>query len=420
MGRTSSGGIFYGWWIVAAAFINLFFTTGMVFYGFPVFYPSFVAALGFTRAQVTQGFLIGFLVAGIPFGLLAGAIIDRIGARRVILVGTGFVGVPLVLMGSITRLWQYESLCILIVLGYTLAGPIANQVLVTQWFRAYRGRAMGYAYLGLGLGGVVAPASANILIRAFGWRHAFEFAGILTLLVLFPVGIFIVRSTPADLGLLPDGVTPLEEVKTDEQSTGIWTAIRARDFWLLLIGATLVIGAINAVIQHLIFFLMDKGYSRLEAARFLSALLASSLGGRVLVGYIVDRFQKKNTMALFYLLIGCSIPILFLAHRPLAAWTFTVIFGFAVGADYMLIPLVTAERFGTASLGKLLAILIMGYSVGQWVAPWLAGRFFDAYHNYHLAWLVVTAAGIVGAASIYAVRVPDRRESMTDAGNVIP
>lgn len=420
IGRTSFGGIFYGWWIVAAAFINLFFTTGMVFYGFPVFYPSFVAALGFTRAQVTQGFLIGFLVAGIPFGLLAGAIIDRIGARRVILVGTGFVGVPLVLMGSITRLWQYESLCILIVLGYTLAGPIANQVLVTQWFRAYRGRAMGYAYLGLGLGGVVAPASANILIRAFGWRHAFEFAGILTLLVLFPVGIFIVRSTPADLGLLPDGVTPLEEVKTDEQSTGIWTAIRARDFWLLLIGATLVIGAINAVIQHLIFFLMDKGYSRLEAARFLSALLASSLGGRVLVGYIVDRFQKKNTMALFYLLIGCSIPILFLAHRPLAAWAFTVIFGFAVGADYMLIPLVTAERFGTASLGKLLAILIMGYSVGQWVAPWLAGRCFDAYHNYHLAWLVVTAAGIVGAASIYAVRVPDRRESMTDAGNVIP
>lgn len=420
MGRTSSGGIFYGWWIVAAAFINLFFTTGMVFYGFPVFYPSFVAALGFTRAQVTQGFLIGFLVAGIPFGLLAGAIIDRIGARRVILVGTGFVGVPLVLMGSITRLWQYESLCILIVLGYTLAGPIANQVLVTQWFRAYRGRAMGYAYLGLGLGGVVAPASANILIRAFGWRHAFEFAGILTLLVLFPVGMFIVRSTPADLGLLPDGATPLQEVKTDEQSTGIWTAIRARDFWLLLIGATLVIGAINAVIQHLIFFLMDKGYSRLEAARFLSALLASSLGGRVLVGYIVDRFQKKNTMALFYLLIGCSIPILFLTHRPLAAWTFTVIFGFAVGADYMLIPLVTAERFGTASLGKLLAILIMGYSVGQWVAPWLAGRCFDAYHNYHLAWLVVTAAGIVGAASIYAVRVPDRRESMTDAGNVIP
>ena len=406
-----STGIFYGWWIVAAAFINLFFTTGMVFYGFPVFYPSFTTSLGFTRAQVTQGFLLGFLVAGVPFGLLAGAIIDRIGTRRVILFGSGFVGLPLIFMSRITRLWQYELLCILIVLGYTLAGPIANQVLVTQWFSALRGRAMGYAYLGLGLGGVIAPASANYLIRAFGWRQAFGIAGCLTLLVLLPVNLFIVRSTPSDLGLLPDGVALAPHVEVHEPSTGIWAAIRARDFWLLLIGATLVIGAINAVIQHIIFFLMDRGYSRPEAAHLLSALLAASLGGRVLVGYIVDRFQKKNTMAFFYLLIGCSIPILFLANRPLAAWVFAVIFGFAVGADYMLIPLVTAERFGMASLGKLLAVLIMGYSVGQWIAPWLTGRLFDVYHNYHLAWLLMAVAGIAGAISIYAVKVPGYKRS---------
>lgn len=414
-----TAGIFYGWWIVAAAFINLFFTTGMVFYGFPVFYPSFTTALGFTRAQVTQGFLLGFLVAGIPFGLLAGAIIDRIGTRRVILFGAGFVGLPLILMSYITRLWQYELLCILIVLGYTLAGPIANQVLVTQWFSALRGRAMGYAYLGLGLGGVVAPASANYLIRAFGWRHAFSIAGCLSLLVLFPVNLFIVRSTPADLGLLPDGDSHLRRIETHDPSTGIWAAIRTRDFWLLLVGATLVIGAINAVIQHIIFFLMDRGYSRLEAARILSTLLAASLGGRVLVGYIVDRFQKKNTMAFFYLLIGCSIPILFLAHQPLAAWAFAVVFGFAVGADYMLIPLVTAERFGTASLGKLLAVLIMGYSVGQWIAPWLTGRFYDAYHNYHLAWIVMAAAGVAGAVVIYAVRVPGYRRSLASVTKTV-
>ena len=90
--------IFYGWWIVAAAFLNLFFGVGIIFYGFPVFYPALVEALGFTRAQVTQGFLLGFLLVGLPFGLLAGAVIDRLGARRVILVGIGFVGVSLILM----------------------------------------------------------------------------------------------------------------------------------------------------------------------------------------------------------------------------------------------------------------------------------------------------------------------------------
>ena len=94
-----------------------------------------------------------YVVVGLPFGLLAGALIDRLGARWVILSGVGFIGIPLILMGSMTRFWQYELLCIAEVLGYTLAGPIANQVLVSRWFQARRGRAMGYAYLGLGLGG---------------------------------------------------------------------------------------------------------------------------------------------------------------------------------------------------------------------------------------------------------------------------
>lgn len=401
-----STGIFYGWWIVTAAFINLFFAVGMIYYGFPVFYPSLTASLGFTRAQVTQGFLIGFIAAGIPFSLVTGAIIDRIGTRLVILSGVGLIGIPLILMGKMTHLWQYEILCVLEVMGYTLTGPISNQVLITQWFRIHRGRAMGYAYLGLGLGGVVAPISANILIRDFGWRHAIEIVGVITLLVLAPINLFVTRSAPADLGLFPDGKVPINVPKINDDSIGALAAIRTRNFWLILIGATLVIGAINAIIQHFIFFLADQGYTKSEASRLLSALLASSLGGRVLIGYIVDRFQKKNTMALFYLVIGGAIPILFLAHQPTAAWSFALIFGFAVGADYMLIPLVTAECFGISSLGKLLAILIMGYSTGQWIAPWLAGRLFDIFHNYNYAWTIMAAAGIVGASAIYAVTVP--------------
>ncbi|GGA54882.1 MFS transporter [Edaphobacter acidisoli] len=401
--------IFYGWWIVVVAFINLFFAVGMIYYGFPVFYPSLSTSLGFTRAQVTQGFLIGFIAAGIPFSLVTGAIIDRIGTRRVILSGVGLIGVPLILMGCMTRLWQYEILCVLEVMGYTLTGPIANQVLITQWFRVHRGRAMGYAYLGLGLGGVIAPISANILIHNFGWRHAIEIAGVISLFVLTPINLFVTRSAPADLGLFPDGNNYIEEAKSTDKSTGALASIRTRNFWLILIGATLVIGAINAIIQHFIFFLTDQGYSKAEASQLLSALLASSLGGRVLIGYIVDRFQKKNTMALFYLVIGGAIPILFLAHQPAAAWSFAIIFGFAVGADYMLIPLVTAECFGISSLGKLLAILIMGYSAGQWIAPWLAGRLFDKLHNYNYAWTIMAEAGIVGAAAIYAVTVPDSK-----------
>jgi len=104
--------VFYGWWIVVAAFLNLFYSVGIIYYGFPVFYPSLVDSLGFTRAQLTQGFLLGFVVAGLLFGLLAGVLIDRLGPRQVIRVGIWCVGLPLILMGSMTRIWHYYLLCI--------------------------------------------------------------------------------------------------------------------------------------------------------------------------------------------------------------------------------------------------------------------------------------------------------------------
>lgn len=398
--------IFYGWWVVAAAFLNLFFAVGIIFYGFPVFYTSFVESLGFTRAQVTQGFLLGFLIIGLPFGLFVGAVIDRIGARWVIVTGAGFVGISLLLMARMTKLWQYEALCVLEVLGYVFAGPIANQVLVSRWFRARRGRAMGVAYLGLGSGGVVAPLLANYLIRTYGWRHALEIIALALMAVLLPVGIWITRSTPEESGLLPDGESPANSLNAatgDITSSGVVEAVRTTNFWLILLGSTLAIGAIGSVIQHFILFLRDQGYSATVASRFSTGLLAASLAGRILVGYAVDHVQKKNAMALFYFLMGASVLLLRMASQPAAALTFALVFGFSMGADYMLVPLVTAESFGTASLGKLLALIIMGYSLGQWGLPWVVGRLFDASHSYDLAWSITAFAGMIGGLAIYAV-----------------
>jgi MFS family permease len=401
-----TGRIFYGWWVVAAAFLNLFFVVGIIFYGFPVFYPSFVEALGFGRAQVTQGFFLGFLIVGLPFGLAAGAVIDRIGARWVIVAGTGFVGISLLLMARMTKLWQYEALCVLEVLGYVFAGPIANQVLVSRWFRSRRGRAMGIAYLGLGAGGVVAPLLVNYLIRSYGWRHALEIVAIMLMAVLLPLGIWVTQSTPEKFGLLPDGEPPNSAASVSigaVTSSGVMEAVRTRNFWLILLGSTLAIGAVGAVIQHFILFLKDQGYSATVASRFSTGLLAASLAGRILVGYAADHVRKKDAMAVFYFLMGASVLLLGMAARPAALWTFTVVFGFSMGADYMLVPLVTAESFGTASLGKLLALIIMGYSLGQWGLPWIVGRLFDGQRSYDLAWKITAVAGMIGGLAIWVV-----------------
>jgi MFS family permease len=337
-----------------------------------------------------------------------GALIDRIGARRVIRVGILLVALALILMARMTHLWEYYVLCIVEVVGYVLAGPISNQVLISNWFQAKRGRAMGYAYLGLGLGGVAGPVLAAYLIRWTGWRHAFAIIGVLIGVVLFPVAQWLTRSTPGELGLLPDGVGP-ECVTTEESQSSSFSlavAVRTANFWLILAGSTLTIGAIGTVIQQFVLFLRDSGYTTVQASHISSGLLFAGLAGRVAVGYLVDQYHKKNIMALFYLLLALAIPLLFLAGHPAVLWTFALVFGFAMGADYLLIPLVTAECFGLASLGKLLGLIIMADSLAQFFGPVLAGRIFEATHSYDFAWGIITAAGILGAAAIYAVRTP--------------
>ena len=212
------------------------------------------------------------------------------------------------------------------------------------------------------------------------------------------------------MGLSPDGATGghgspaiAEYGNSSLRPVEVQSAIRTTNFWFILAGSTVVIGAIGAVIQHFILFLKDEGYSASMASRFFTALLVASLGGRVLVGYLADRFRKKDVMALFYGILSVSVLLLNFAQYPAVIWAFVAVFGFSMGADYMLIPLVAAECFGTVSLGKLLALIIMGYSLGQWGAPWLAGRIFDTRHSYELAWNIIAVAGLLGGAAIFAV-----------------
>src|SRR5262249_40568891 len=156
------------------------------------------------------------------------------------------------------------------------------------------------AYLGLGLGGVVAPILVNYLARTFGWRHALELIGVAIALVLIPTGLWITRSEPADRGIDPkqfgETSSASEVHRRGASSWGVSQAVRAIPFWLILLGSALAIGAIGAVIQHFILFLKDSGYSATVASRYLSILLTASLCGRVVVGYIADRFSKSCIM----------------------------------------------------------------------------------------------------------------------------
>ncbi|MGH9341203.1 MAG: MFS transporter [Acidobacteriota bacterium] len=394
---------FFGWWVAFGSFTTLFTVVGMLYYGFPVFYPHLIESFGWSRADTMAGYAISTFVIGPIFGLSAGILIDRYGSKKIMLVGILMTGAALISFSLMQSLTHFYLFYFMHTIGYACAGPVPNQVLISQWFNRLRGRVMGVTYLGIGLGGTAAPLVVHYLVTNYGWRAAFQVLGVVILLIVFPLVLFLVKAKPSEKGLYPDGAS---EPPASTLSTGPSTdftlreAIGTRAFWAICIGSFLSIASIGAVIQHLVLYLRDLGFSGENAAQILSILVISSLPGRIVMGYLSDIYPKKYVMLAAYLFVGLSVPLLFIADVFPAAYIFAFIFGFGMGADYMMIPLVTAESFGLSSMGKIMGAIFVTDTLGQALFPYVVGYIFDSTGNYQIAFWLVTAAALAGAVAI--------------------
>jgi len=406
--------MFYGWRIAAATNAILFFIIGIVYYSFPVFYSSLIEEFGWSRAQVTAGFAISIVLIGPLFGISAGFLIDRFGPKRIMLVGLVLAGIAFLGYGWMHALWVYYLFYFLQTAGYVVAGPIPNQVLISNWFDKYRGRAMSIAYLGAGIGGAVAPVAADQLIKAFGWRWAMWAIAAGLLLIIVPLTLKLVRNRPSDLGLLPDGASTIPVPSTDPPKkapvvagfSSLRAVLRTPAFWLIALGSLMSIGAVGGVIQHLVLFLRDSGFDSGSAARVLSVVLVASLAGRIIMGWLADLFSKKYVMLAACLFVASAIPLLYAPNLGVTAYIFAAIFGFGMGADYMLIPLLTAECFGLRSLGRIMGVIITTDAIGQALAPYVVGHIYDSRGSYSLGFALLITMASIGALSIAFVRRP--------------
>src|SRR5262252_9161868 len=177
--------------LVATSFVVLFWIVGVSLWGLPFFYDFMVQQFGWTRAQVTSGNALSRLVVGLIFGFLAGWVIDRYGPRRVMMVGILMAAFALVGLGRISNLGLFYFFYVFNALGYVCGGPLPNQVLLTQWFDRSRGKAMGFAYLGIGIGGATVPWMSHALIQRFGWQSALQILGLLIGIVSFPLAAVV-------------------------------------------------------------------------------------------------------------------------------------------------------------------------------------------------------------------------------------
>ena len=270
--------------VVATGFLSLFSIVGIMFYGLPFFFDFWVKEFEWSRATVTSGNVAGKVIIGPLFGFAAGWFVDRFGPRKLMLSGILMAGLAVIGLSTMQSLWQFYSFYLLMALGYMCGGPLPNQVLTSRWFDKSRGKAMGIAYLGIGVGGMLVPHIAKWLNVRMDWRSSLVVLGVVMIAVAFPMAWFV-KENPE---------TGNTAVKANEPQISFKKILRNPSFYLLAIGSMCSIGAVAGVSQNLkLFFSLDLKYSQGEAANVMSMVLGASIIGRLFMGWLADRFPKK-------------------------------------------------------------------------------------------------------------------------------
>ena len=393
---------FYGWWVVATAIVTFGLSVGFPYYNLPFFYDYFQKAFQWKISQITLGFPIAALLTLWVGPLL----IPKFSPRKLIVVGTGLTALAFFGLARMQgALLFYFTLYFVYTVGYIFSGPIPHQILVSYWFQRKRGFAMGLVYVGVGLFGGIGSFLVRGLTDHYGFRTALNVLGCLMFLA-WPLAFFALKDRPQELGQFPDGAAgPPSDAKLVPQSFS--ALLHSGSFWLLLLGSICSIGSIGSINMHMKLVFRDAGFvdQKLLNATWTTAsaiILWSSIVGRLSIGHLADIFSKKRVMTATYFIVAATILLLLSVSpaRQYSLYVFAVVFGFSMGADYMLIPLMAAEQFGVNTLPRAMAVLLPVNTIGQTWLPFLVSYLRERYGNYNFPMAVVFGIAMLGAVAI--------------------
>jgi sugar phosphate permease len=388
-------------YVACTSFTALFTIVGLALYGLPFYYDFMVRDFGWSRAQVTSGNAISKLLIGPLFGFAAGWIVDRFGPRRLMMAGIVMAGGALVGLAHMSALWMFYLFYIFNAIGYVCGGPLPNQVLLSRWFDKARGKAMGFAYLGIGVGGWLVLKLSPQLVGGFGWRGALQFLGIAIVVLALPMAYFVRDEPSDDAGSGRHAAAPPQSGHRRRQVEPLGSVFRDPAFYLLAAGSMCSIAAVGGANQHLKLYLsLDLKYSQENAATITSTVLFCSIFGRLLMGWLADRVPKKAVMILIYVLVAGSIPLLLTGGSIPALYAFSIVFGLGLGGEYMIIPLMAADLFGVRVLGRLLGVILTADGVAEATSPMLIGYLRDHSASYRSGFLLLIIIALMGTLAI--------------------
>jgi len=403
---------FYGWIVVAVAFLSLFISLGIRF-TYSIFFIPLTNEFGWDRAATSGIFSLSLLLFAV-IGPLLGNLFDRVGARVVFVLGSAILGIGLILTGTAQSYWQmvvYYS--VIASLGLAALSLGMHGVVLSRWFIRQRGLAIGLAFAGTGLGTFIFSPLCEQLIASYGWRNTYMALGAIVLVLLVPANALWARSRPQQMNLLPDGesvlVDPGTRAKTTQPVHNARTALRDVRLWLLLITTLLALTSARMILVHAVAHMVDVGMTTLFAATVFGAVGAVQAPATVAWGWISDRVGRvwAFTLGSFFVVAAIAI-LLFLEadHDPMIAWLFAFAFGMGDSSRTSLINALTADLFEGPDFGTINGYNITAFGLGGALGPWLGGYLFDVTGHYTIAFWFALMATI---ASTFGVMILGRQ-----------
>ena len=405
------GSIYRGWSVVTACAAIGADGGGVYFYGFTLFMNPLMEELEITSMQASLVFSLTRLEGAFE-GAIVGFLIDKYGARKIMMIGVPLVGVGYILWATMVH--SYTSLIIVYVgiIALGVNGGFFHPALAVanNWFVRRRGTAMAVISTAVGVGGAILVPLVGWGIDNHGWRAVAMVSGIGLLTVVWPL-VFTVRHRPEDVGLLPDGDEPNEitsgEIDEDGSTSNpsfveeveytISEAFKTKAMWMLILGITLRFTSHTAVMVHLSPILEAQGMSTTKAGAAIGLLVLLSIPGRLVVGVIGDRFPKNKVVSVVLILQVAALIVLMSADTIFELYLFIVLWAAAYGAGILNWAIV-GDYFGRARFATLRGVMGLFYSGGAVVGPVYAGWVFDRDVNYTEAvtvFLLVTVLSVV-------------------------
>jgi OFA family oxalate/formate antiporter-like MFS transporter len=425
---------FYGWWVVIAAGTIILIASIAPLYLFSTLVDPLEDEFGWSRAAIGAGPSIAAVMAGLTMPV-AGYLVDRVGARRLLVTGVTLVGGGFLVMSQIQALWQFYISASIIAVGMSLAGLPVCTVAIAHWFEKRRGRALGIVCAGEGASGVMVLVAA-LLIAVFEWRTGLMILSIGQLAICIPLAL-TVRNRPEEVGLLPDGeppasgepsAGPLPEAAEGPGSPGsgmrqpegltIGQALRTRSFWLLAFAQVLAWVGSFAIVIHVIAYLDESGgFTEEGAAVIAMGIPFGSLVGRLGFGWLADYLGKRRLLATAWILQGLGTLIFAGIYSPWQAVIFLIVFTPGWGGASPLLPALLAEYFGLRAFGIIQGVLMATAMLGAVAGPIFAGAVYDVVDSYRPAFLVLA---LMAFTAVVLVQMMGRRPTWTGDVAVAP